>query len=141
METRLSALYGFLADRYVEVAFLIALVATSGSLYFSNILEWAPCHLCWLQRIFMYPLVVLLGVGLVFQKDDVADYVIPMSLFGTAIATYHYPVQLKVISSPGCSEFATSCSMTYTNMFGYITVPMMSLTAFVAILILVWRFG
>lgn len=135
----LNRLFQVLEARSREAALLTASVATAGSLYFSNVLMWEPCRLCWYQRIFMYPLVVILAVGTVFRKENVRDFVIPLSLMGLAISIYHYPIQLGAMSSPGCSQFATSCSMTYTQMFGYVTVPMMAATAFITVLVLIWK--
>lgn len=134
-----SKLVDLIQKYALELAFLQASIATAGSLYMSNILQWTPCRLCWFQRIFMYPLVILLGVGILFDKKDVRDYVIPLSLIGGFIALYHYPIQMTALHSAGCSQFATSCSMTFTEVFGYITIPMMSLTAFLVILGLTWK--
>jgi len=125
----LSKVKKLVEDRYREFALTVSLSATSGSLYFSEILGWTPCKLCWLQRIFIYPLPVLLLTSLVLDKRDVQDYVLPLSLIGLAIAIYHYPVQLTAMTSSGCSAVATSCDMTYTRMYGYITVPMMAITS------------
>jgi disulfide bond formation protein DsbB len=132
----------FLNRNSREIAFVIALTATLGSLYFSNILGWTPCRLCWYQRIMMYPLVIVLGVGLLFEKKDVADYALPMSLIGAAVSTYHYPIQrIAELHSTGCSQMATSCDMTYTAEFGFISIPLMAWAAFLAIIILLWRFS
>lgn len=131
-----------LAKRYRETAFLVATVATSGSLYMSNVLGWEPCRLCWFQRIAVYPMILLLGVALVLEKQDVADYVIPLAMVGIPISAYHYMVQrIEQFHSAGCSVLSVSCSTEYTFYFGYITIPMMALTALVAILVLTWRFN
>jgi len=118
----------FIQSRYRELGLFVSLSATLGSLYFSNVLGWTPCKLCWLQRIFIFPLPVLFSVSLFLDKDDVQDYVLPLAMIGLAIAMYHYPVQLTAMTSQGCSAVATSCDMTYTMMYGYITVPMMAIT-------------
>lgn len=127
---------------YRELAFLVVLIATSGSLYMSNVLGWEPCRLCWFQRIAVYPMVVLLGVALLLEKDDVADYALPLAMIGIPVSAYHYLVQrIDQFHSAGCSVFSVSCSTEYTFYFGYITVPMMALTAMVAVLVLMWRFS
>lgn len=125
---------------HLELAFILSLVATTGSLYMSNILEWTPCHLCWFQRIFMYPLVLLTGVGLLLEKEDVHDYVLPLVMVGGSISIYHYSVQVLSKVSSGCSTLAVSCSDKFTYYFGYMTIPMFALTAFVAIGLLMWKF-
>lgn len=130
-------------NRYsIEIAFALALIATAGSLYFSNILGYEPCRFCWFQRIFMYPLVLLLGTGIVLEDRNVRDYVVPLTVIGIPLAFYHALMQrFEQFHSAGCSITAVSCATEYTFHFGYITIPVMSLTAFVAILVLVWRFG
>ncbi len=132
----------FLNRHSTKIAFLLALVATGGSLYFSNVLGYEPCRFCWFQRIFMYPLVLILGAGLILEDRNVRDYVIPLAVAGIPIAFYHSLMQrFEQFHSAGCSITAVSCSTEYTFHYGYITIPVMSLTAFTAILLLVWRFG
>ncbi len=126
----------------VHVALVLAAVATAGSLYMSNVLGWAPCRLCWFQRIFMYPLVLLLPVALALEKDDVADYVLPLALMGGAVAVWHAAVQRwEQFHAAGCSVLAVSCATEYTFYFGYVTVPVMAATAFAGIVAVLWRYG
>lgn len=112
-----------------EMAFVGALLATSGSLYLSEFKGLEACELCWYQRILIFPLVILLGVAVLLDKDDVADYVLPLVMLGIPISLYHYIIQWTGLSS-GCST-QVSCSSTQIVEFGYITIPMMSLTFFV----------
>ncbi|MFB6145677.1 MAG: disulfide oxidoreductase [Candidatus Nanohaloarchaea archaeon] len=131
-----------LSHYYREISFIFALTATSGSLYLSNILGWEPCRLCWFQRIFMYPLVVLLGVSILFRDDDVRDYVIPMVVIGGSISVYHYLVQrITQFHSAGCSVLSLSCETKYTFYFDYVTIPMMALTAFLVIAVIMWKYN
>ena len=132
----MSKLKELIRSRYREFALFISISATSGSLYFSEILGWTPCKLCWLQRIFIYPLPVILLTSLFLDKSDVQDYVLPLSIIGLAIAIYHYPVQLTAMTSSGCSAMATSCDMSYTQMYGYITIPMMAITTLTTVIYL-----
>ncbi|MFB6190034.1 MAG: disulfide oxidoreductase [Candidatus Nanohaloarchaea archaeon] len=143
LESRyLDELEALLKERYRELIFLQALVATSGSLYMSNILGWTPCRLCWFQRIAVYPLVVLAGASVVLGKTDVEDYVMPLAMLGIPVSVYHYMVQrVSQFHSAGCSVFSVSCSTEYTFYFGYINIPMMALTALVTILVLSWKFS
>ena len=133
-------LNNFLGGYWKQLSFGLVLTATSGSLYMSQILEYTPCHLCWFQRIFMYPLVLLTGVALLFEKEDVHEYVLPMVMIGGSISIYHYSVQVLSKVSSGCSTLAVSCSDKFTYYFGYMTIPMFALTAFAAIGILLWKF-
>lgn len=125
--------------RYREIALLTALIATIGSLFLSNVLGWTPCKLCWFQRIFMYPLVLILGVSLFFDDRNVSDYLIPMTVIGGGIAVYHYFVQILATIQTTCSGSGPSCSTKFTFYFDYITIPIMALTAFVIVFILAYR--
>lgn len=119
-----------LLDKYYrEMTFIGALTATSGSLYLSEFGGLEACELCWYQRILIFPVVILLGVALILEKEDVADYVMPLTVLGIPISLYHYLIQWTGLSS-GCST-QVSCSSTQVIEFGYITIPMMSLTFFV----------
>ncbi len=129
----LSAL---LAKHGLLLMLIVALVATLGSLYFSEISGWAPCKYCWIQRIFMYPQVILLSIALWKKDKTVARYVLALCLIGAAYAAYHYYIQMyDIIASPTnpatpCDASGESCVKTPFNQFGYITIPMMALTAF-----------
>lgn len=125
----------------LELSFGLATIATTGSLYFSNILGYEPCRLCWFQRILMYPLVLILGIGILFEDDNVTDYALPFAMIGLPLAFYHSLIQrYSQFQSSGCSVFSISCSTEYTFHFGYITIPVMATVAFLGILILLWRF-
>ena len=127
-------------SRYREIGLIVAFVATAGSLFLSNVLGWTPCRLCWFQRIFMYPLVVILGASLFFGDKNVSDYVVPMTVIGAGLSIYHYAVQMMTrVQSSGCSISQVSCETKYTFYFDYITIPIMALTAFVIIGILAYR--
>jgi disulfide bond formation protein DsbB len=72
------------------LAFGTALTAMLGSLYYSEIVGFVPCTLCWYQRILMYPLVLITLVGIVKQDRSLPDYVLPLSVIGMGFSTYHY---------------------------------------------------
>lgn len=129
-----------LRNRYREAAFVVALTATSGSLYMSQILGWEPCLLCWYQRIFMYPLVALFAAALVLDRHDVKPYALITAAIGTPIAFYHVVLhQLDSITS-SCSA-AVPCGTIHTQHFGYMTTPFLALTGFTAVLLLLWKFS
>lgn len=115
------------------LAWLVAIVATLGSLYFSEIRHFVPCVLCWYQRILMYPLVVLLGIA-TFRKDGgVVKYALPLSVLGVIVASYHVLIeQFPSLGSSVCSS-GVPCSLKYIDWLGFITIPTLSLTAFVII--------
>lgn len=116
------------------VALIIAIGGMAGSLYFSEILHWVPCKLCWFQRIALYPLVPIIATG-IFQRDQkVTNYVLPLSIIGGAIAFYHNLLQYNVLSETvsSCSG-GVSCTTEYLSIFGFITIPLLSFLAFALI--------
>lgn len=113
---------------------MIAVAATFGSLYFSEIRHFIPCTLCWYQRILMYPLVIILGIAF-FRKDfSIRKYVLPISILGFIIASYHFTIQhfpnLYYVRT--CS-LADPCTSQDFSVFGFVTIPFMSGTAFLLI--------
>lgn len=127
----------FLQRNALALAFIVAFVATAGSLFYSEIIGFEPCKLCWLQRIFMYPQVILLGLALWKRDRGIAIYSIALSIIGVIIAAYHYLLQLGFAPSLPCSAvgYSVSCSQKFVLQFGYITIPMMALTAFIMIIL------
>lgn len=130
----------FLEKYGLYLAWLVSLTATLGSLYFSEIREFVPCELCWIQRIFMYPLTILLGIAVFTDDRTVRKYVLPLTSVGGFVSLYHYLVQ-KV---PGFAEIqpcaqGVPCSGQYINWLGFITIPFLALTAFTLITILIWN--
>lgn len=118
--------------------FIVASTATLGSLYFSEIAGWNPCKFCWIQRIFMYPQIILLGIALWQRDQKIARYILALCTIGMCYAIYHYAIQMHdIIASQAnpatpCDASGESCVKTPFAQFGYITIPMMALTAFVS---------
>ena len=115
----------------IFICWIIASVSTLGSLFFSEIMELAPCALCWYQRIFMFPLVIILLVGLFPFDKRIIKYALPLAIAGWGFAFYHYLLYSGFIpeSIQPCSE-GVSCSETYLDLFGFLTIPMLSLISF-----------
>lgn len=132
-----SKVLGFFTKKVLLFSFIVALVATSGSLYFSEVAGFAPCILCWYQRILMYPQTVILGVALWRKSKDVWQYSLPLSLIGLSLAAYHYHLQISPNALAPCATvgFSVSCSERFFTHYGYITIPWMSLSAFLLITI------
>ncbi len=118
-------------------AWLVATVAMLGSLYFSDVLLYVPCTLCWYQRILMYPLVLILGIASYKQDKGVTRYALPLSILGTLVAGFHY-LEQKVpwISSSAVCRSGVPCDVQYINWLGFITIPFLSLVAFAIITVL-----
>lgn len=119
----------FLSENYLPSAFLITSFITLGSLIFSEILHFDPCKLCWFQRIFMYPQVIIFLIALLKKDRNVWRFSLALSLFGFSIALYHIFLQLYPSTLP-CSDEIISCAKTQFRYFGHITIPVMSATGF-----------
>ena len=122
-------------------AWLVATIATLGSLFFSEVMEFAPCSLCWYQRIFMYPLVIILLVGLFPLDKNVFKYSAPFAILGWLTALYHNLLHYEIITEDmtPCSQ-GVPCSTKYIEIFGFLTIPMLSLITFSIILTLLFLF-
>jgi len=118
------------------LAFLTSLLATLGSLFFSEIMYFVPCSLCWYQRVFMYPLVFIFLISLLYPDKNVFKYSFPLVVIGILIAIYHNLLIIGIIPerlSPCISGIP--CSIDYLNYFGFITIPLLSFVAFFIICI------
>ncbi|MDQ0256548.1 disulfide bond formation protein DsbB [Evansella vedderi] len=118
----------------------IALIATLGSLYFSEILLFIPCELCWIQRIFMYPLAITLAIASVKKDAKQAIYTLPLSLIGMGFSIYHYMLEkIPALSARAEACGIIPCNYEYINWFGFITIPFLALIAFFLIsVIMIW---
>lgn len=127
-----------LKGREVLISFAVSLIATFGSLFLSEIAKYTPCEFCWFQRIFMYPLTIILGVAYFSRARDVERYVLPLTLVGGLISIYHNYLQRAANPFVPCSAvgFSVSCTEKFFTYYGYITIPFMALTAFVTIFLL-----
>jgi disulfide bond formation protein DsbB len=121
----------FMSKKALLFAFITALMATLGSLFYSEIAGFHPCELCWFQRIFVYPQTILLGIALWKKDRNIAMYSLVLAILGIGIAGYQYGLQMGVLPEAPCSAVGQShsCGQQFIREFGYITIPMMSLTA------------
>jgi disulfide bond formation protein DsbB len=115
---------------------VVALVATVFSLFFSEVMDLPPCVLCWYQRIAMYPLVVIVAVGIVLGDRRWKWYALPLALAGFAISVYHNLLYYGLIpeSITPCTE-GISCTSRQIEWLGFITIPLMALVSFSLVLI------
>ncbi len=125
------------------VCWLLVTGATLGSLFFSEVMELPPCSLCWYQRIFMFPLPLIVLFGLFPFDVKVVRYALPLALGGFAVAGYHSLLHLGIIpaSAAPCQQ-GVSCSTASLDLFGFLSIPMLSLLAFstvVALLVILQR--
>jgi disulfide bond formation protein DsbB len=119
------------------LCWLIVSVSAMGSLFFSYVMEFAPCVLCWYQRIFLFPLVIILAVGLFPLDKSVVKYALPLAIVGWLTAAYHNLLYAGIIpeSIQPCSQ-GVSCTEEYIKLFGFLSIPMLSLLSFSTIIVL-----
>ena len=123
-----STLWGY----ELWLAFVVAAVATGGSLYFSESAGFVPCELCWYQRICMYPLTITTLLAALARDYRAARYLLPLPVFGAAVSTYHILVENGIVGqAQGCLISAPGgCATKWINEFGYVTIPTLALTGF-----------
>jgi len=122
-------------DYFLYLAWGQSLIAMFGSLYFSEIKHFPPCILCWYQRIFMYPLVFLIFIGIIRKDKNLPFYVLPLATIGAIIAFYHNLLYYGIISeSFAPCVLGVSCTTKFIEFFGFITIPFLSLCAFLVII-------
>jgi len=128
---------------WLFIAWLIASVSTLGALFLGEVMGYTPCVLCWYQRIAMFPLVLILAAGLFPFDRRVVRYALPLALAGWGLALFHWGVASGLIpeSITPCSQ-GVPCSIEQVVWFGFLTLPMLSVLAFSAIiaLLLLTRF-
>ena len=119
------------------LCWLVTSISVLGSLFFSYVMEFAPCVLCWYQRIFLFPLVIVLAVGLFPYDKKVVKFSLPLAIAGWLTAAYHNLLYAGVIpkSIQPCSQ-GVSCTEEYIDLFGFMSIPMLSLLSFTAIITL-----
>ncbi len=130
----------FFSRNGIALAFFVSLFATAISLFYSDVAGFEPCKLCWFQRIFMYPQMFILGLAW-FRKDHkIIDYALTLAVVGGLFALYHNYIYYGGTSLFPCDAFGlgVSCTKRYVFEFGYITIPLMSLTSFLLLSVFLW---
>ncbi len=120
-----------------EFAAFVAVFATLGSLYLSEVGDLIPCRYCWFQRVCMYPLALLLVVALITKDRGVRRYAVPLAAIGLAFATWHYLLQLfPSLEDATACNLLNPCTVRYAWKFGFVSIPYMAGSAFVLVLVL-----
>lgn len=128
-----------MVNKPLLLAWITSIIAMGGSLFFSERMGFIPCTLCWYQRILMYPLVVFLGIAFYRNDREIYKYILPISIIGILMSSYHYALQ-KI---PSMHEFSSCtsgvpCTGQYINWFGFVTIPFLALIAFIFITIMMF---
>lgn len=126
----------FFAKHAYLFSFLIALVSLVGSLYYSDVIGYAPCILCWYQRIAIYPLVFMLPLAMLKKEKVLTDYLLTLTIVGTTVSLYHNYITYGGSELFACATTGASCTQRYVFELGYITIPLMTLTAFALVIFL-----
>lgn len=116
------------------VAWVIALLSAVGSLFFSEVMDLPPCALCWYQRIAVYPLVLIIGTGIIMRDWRMKYYALPLCVAGLAVSVYHNLLYYGIIpeSITPCTK-GVPCTERQIEWLGFITIPLMGLAAFMAL--------
>ena len=123
------------------LTFLISMASMVGSLYASDVMHLAPCVLCWYQRITMYPIVVLSLIPMVRKDEKAYRYIIPFAIIGAVISAYHTVLYYAVNWGfrpewTGPCVAGVSCTTRYFELFGWVSIPLMSFLSHIAVLAL-----
>lgn len=119
---------------FVFAAWLVAAVSSLGALFLGEVMGFAPCVLCWYQRIFMFPLVFVLAVGLFPLDARVVRYAFPLAAVGWLVAAYHVLLVAGIIpeSATPCTQ-GVPCGQVQVEWFGFVTIPLLSVLSFTVI--------
>ena len=129
-----AALIDALRPLRLWLAWLVAAASMAGSLYFSEAANFTPCKMCWLQRIAMYPLAVLLLIAAVRRDRGFCIYAIALASIGALISAYHYLIEWRPSLGSGACDITAPCTVPWFRQFGFVSLPLMALCGFAAII-------
>jgi disulfide bond formation protein DsbB len=121
----------------LPLAAAVAVTATLGSLYFSEVADFPPCRLCWFQRIGMYPLALLLPLAAWRRDRGIRPYALVLAVLGGLVSAYHVAVERFPSLESGACDPTNPCSIVWVERLGYLTIPAMALSGFAAVATLV----
>lgn len=134
-----SAVVRWSRARGGELAAGVALIATLGSLYLSEVGHLVPCRYCWFQRVCMYPLALILVIAVFTRDRRVRRYAAPLAAVGLTISTWHYLIQVfPSLEDANSCNLLNPCTVRYSWKFGFVSIPYMAGSAFVLVLVLLW---
>lgn len=130
----------WIANKYIYIWLFATLSAIVWSLFYSEIMGYEVCRLCWYQRIFLYPQFFLFAIALFVKNSVLVINSLVLSSVGVFIAIYHYLLQISIINTGSCDrnpagEYTASCSQYFVMAYGYITIPLMAVSLFSVLLI------
>ncbi len=128
----------WIGSRSLWFAFIFSFVASVMTLYYSEILGIEPCPLCWWQRVFLYPQVIIFAIALRKRDFSVVFYSIALSLLGAGFSLYHHALQVLPEGTLPCPAVGVSCAQRFVFEFGYVTFPMMAFSLFAFLIVLMF---
>jgi disulfide bond formation protein DsbB len=138
----------FIKKYTFHMGFLASFGAVLMSLFYSEIIGYPPCELCWIQRIFLYPQMILFGMELIKKERSIIDFSIVFSILGSITSIYHIYLESGGSSFLSCSSATSSgnqisCAIRYIYEFGYVTIPVMalSLSLFLLVILVNYKFS
>jgi disulfide bond formation protein DsbB len=123
----------FIRDQSLLLGLLISWLAVIGSLIYSDVIGYAPCNLCWTQRIFIYAQAILFTIAFIKNDRNIFIYTLYLSLLGLIVAIYHNWIDLGGTAFIACDTTAVSCTKRFVYEWGFVTIPLMSLSALLAL--------
>lgn len=129
-------LWSFIRRKAFKLSFVLVLFSIFISLYYSEIAHYQPCLLCWIQRILLFPQILIVGIAWLKDYKKACWILLPLNILGLGVASYHYIIQIFPSESLTCTSNGTSCSFYQFMNYGYITIPMMTITLFLMLTIL-----
>jgi len=133
--TSARAIISAFAPWALPLAAAVTTTCALGSLYFSEIVNYKPCRLCWFQRTMMYPLAILLIVAALVKDKKIWRYAVPLASIGITISTYHWFLERFPNLDAGVCDVDVPCEFIWFQHFGFVTLPFMALTGFLAVLV------
>lgn len=133
----------FLHDYTFIIGFLTAFGAMAISLFYSNVIGFPACELCWMQRIFIYPQVILFGMELWKREKVIVDYSLALAFVGSIISLFHIYVENGGASNLSCatgSATEISCATRYVYEFSYVSIPVMALSMGIFMMLILWNY-
>ncbi len=129
---RERALKAYINHFGLRIAFFIALGSSAMALIYSEVFGFVPCGFCWLERIFLFPQVVLLGVAIYIKDTRIALYGLVLSVVGLIISLYHHYIQVGGTAFVKCpTAGATDCAKRIMFEFDFMTFPLVAAAGFV----------
>ena len=128
----------WIGEHSLVLGLIVALVTVLGSLFYSEVIGFEPCVLCWWQRVFLYPLLILFLIATHKRDRGVFKYALPLAVIAGVIAFYQAYANFGGASLLPCTAAEGACSRIYVMAFGYITIPLMSITVALYFILIVW---